>query len=91
MDLEIMTRTTKKIPISDIILNEGIYSREKIDQKRVGVFAENIRDNFKFEPIEVEPHPDKAGSLPISFRPLCHRNASMRGSYPQRKRREYSG
>jgi len=51
-----MARSTTKIPISDIILDEEIYPREKIDQKRVGIFAENIRDDFKFEPIEAEPH-----------------------------------
>jgi len=56
-----MARSTTKIPISDIILDEEIYPRERIDQKRVGIFAENIRDDFKFEPIEVEPHPDKDG------------------------------
>ncbi len=25
------------------------------------MFAENIRDGFKFDPIEIEPHPDKPG------------------------------
>jgi len=60
-----MTRSTTKIPISDIILDEEIYPRERIDQKRVGIFAENIRDDFKFEPIEVELHPDKAGKYRI--------------------------
>jgi len=56
-----MARSTTKIPISDIILDEEIYPRERIDHKRVGIFAENIRDDFKFEPVEVESHPDKAG------------------------------
>jgi len=56
-----MTRSTTKIPITDIVLDEEIYPRERIDQKRVGIFAENIRDNFKFEPIEVELHPEKTG------------------------------
>ena len=60
-----MTKATTKIPISDIILDEKIYPRERIDQKRVGIFAENIRDNFKFEPIEVEPHPEKRGKYRI--------------------------
>jgi len=50
-----------RIPISSIILDEEIYPRKGIDQKRVGIFAENIRDSFKFDPIEVEPHPDKPG------------------------------
>ncbi|MDP2645036.1 MAG: DNA methyltransferase [Desulfobacterales bacterium] len=56
-----MTQPTTKIPISAIVLNEEIYPRKGIDPKRVGIFAENIRDGFKFEPIEVEPDPDRPG------------------------------
>ena len=56
-----MAEPTTKIPISSIILDEEIYPRKGIDQKRVGMFAENIRDGFKFDPIEIEPHPDKPG------------------------------
>ena len=56
-----MAKPTTTIPISSIILDEEIYPRKGIDQKRVGIFAENIRDGFKFDPIEVEPHPDKPG------------------------------
>ena len=41
-----MTKTTTIIPISDIILDEEIYPRSGVDQKRVGIFAENIRDGF---------------------------------------------
>ena len=56
-----MTKSTTRIPISSIILHEDIYPRKGVDQKRVGIFAENIRDGFKFEPIEVEPDPDRLG------------------------------
>lgn len=42
------------IPISDIYLDESIYPRENIDHKRIKVFIENLRDNFKFDPIEVQ-------------------------------------
>jgi len=56
-----MPRQATKIPISSIILDEEIYPRKGIDQKRVGIFAENIRDGFKFDPIEVQPDPDKPG------------------------------
>ena len=56
-----MTQQTTKIPISSIILDEDIYPRKGIDHKRVGIFAENIRDGFKFEPTEVGPHPDRPG------------------------------
>jgi DNA-binding XRE family transcriptional regulator len=35
-----MSEVKKQITISDIILDESIYPREKIDQKRVGIFAE---------------------------------------------------
>ena len=56
---KIMPKSTTKIHISDIILDNDIYPRERIDQKRVGIFAENIRDGFKFDPIEVQLHPLK--------------------------------
>ncbi|MFH1951419.1 MAG: ParB N-terminal domain-containing protein, partial [Pseudomonadota bacterium] len=56
-----MAKPTTKISISSIILDEEIYPRKGIDQKRVGIFAENIRDGFRFDPIEVEPHPDRPG------------------------------
>ena len=57
--------TTTRIPISDIMLDEEIYPRDRIDHKRVGIFAENIRDGFTFDPIEVEPAPDKPGRYRI--------------------------
>ena len=56
-----MARPTTKISISSIILDEEIYPSKGIDQKRVGIFAENIRDDFKFDPIEVQPDPDRPG------------------------------
>ena len=56
-----MTKSTTKTPISSIIFEEDIYPRKGIDHKRVGIFAENIRDGFKFEPIEVEPCLDTPG------------------------------
>ena len=56
-----MIKPTTRIPISSIILDEDIYPRKGIDLRRVGIFAENIRDCFKFEPIEREPDPDKPG------------------------------
>jgi len=56
-----MTKSKTKIPISSIILDEDIYPRKGIDPRRVGIFAENIRDGLKFEPIEVEPDPEKSG------------------------------
>jgi len=56
-----MTKQTTRIPISSIILDKEIYPRKAIDQKRVGIFIENIRDGFKFEPIEVEQYSDNPG------------------------------
>jgi len=56
-----MTQQTTTIPISVVIFDEDIYPRKGIDPRRVGIFAENIRDGFQFEPIEVEPDPDKPG------------------------------
>ena len=56
-----MTQQTTQIPVSSILLDEDIYPRKGIDHRRVGIFAENIRDGFRFDPIEVELVPDKAG------------------------------
>ena len=43
-----------KIPVSDIVLDESIYLRENLDHKRIGVFVENLRDGFEFEPIHIQ-------------------------------------
>jgi len=56
-----MTQQTKQIPVFSIILDEDIYPRKGIDHRRVGIFSENIRDGFTFDPIEVELVPDKPG------------------------------
>lgn len=56
-----MKQETSQIPITSIILDEDICPRKGIDHRRVGIFAENIRDGIKFDPIEVEPCPDKPG------------------------------
>jgi DNA methylase/ParB/Sulfiredoxin domain len=56
---------TRKIATSDITLDESIYPRETIDHKRVNIFAENLRDNFKFDPIQVQVHPQKKGKYRI--------------------------
>ncbi|MBU1697062.1 MAG: ParB N-terminal domain-containing protein, partial [Proteobacteria bacterium] len=50
-----------KRSINAVILDEAIYPRKGIDHRRVGIFAENIRDGFTFDPIEVAPCPDKPG------------------------------
>jgi len=54
-------RATARIPISSIILDEDIYPRKGIDHRCVGMFAENIRDCFSFDPVEVEALPDMPG------------------------------
>jgi hypothetical protein len=72
---------TIEIPISSIILDEDIYPRKGIYHRRVGMFAENIRDGFKFDPIEVEPVPDKPGWTKTSkyFRIVLVSNATNVG------------
>lgn len=42
-------------------MDEAIYLRKGIDLKRVNIFAENMRGGFAFDPIEVEPVPEKSG------------------------------
>jgi len=56
-----MPNQTTKIAVSSIILDETIYPRKGIDHRRVGIFAENIRDGFEFDPIEVERILGRAG------------------------------
>ena len=53
-----MIQVVRTIPVSQIILDETIYPRSGIYPKRVSMFAENIRDGFEMEPIEVQIHPD---------------------------------
>ena len=53
------------IPITDIILDNEVYPRSAIDHKRVGMFAENMRDGFEFEPIEVQDIPEEKGKYRI--------------------------
>ena len=53
-----MAKTACTVPITQIILDEGIYPRRNVYPKRVSMFAENIRDGFKIDPIEVQIHPD---------------------------------
>jgi len=54
-------KQTTTISIYSIILDETIYPRKAIDHKRVAMFADNIRDGFTFDPIEVEPVPGRPG------------------------------
>ncbi|MCF8090682.1 MAG: HTH domain-containing protein, partial [Desulfotignum sp.] len=57
-----MKTVSAKIPISDVYLDESIYPREKIDHKRIGIFEENLRDGFEFDPIVVQAWPDKGNT-----------------------------
>ena len=71
------------LPITDIILDEQIYQRHKIDQNRVATFAENIRDGFTFDPIEVQSHPElpdltKMAELPNSSKADLQRGFTVR-------------
>jgi len=54
-------KKTITVPIANIILDEAIYPRKAIDHKRVAMFADNLRDGFTFDPIEVEPVPGRPG------------------------------
>ena len=50
--------TPASVPITQIILDEDIYPREGVSLKRVSMFAENMRDGFEIDPIEVQIHPE---------------------------------
>ncbi len=60
-----MSEVKKQISISDIILDESIYPRDKIDQRRVGIFTDILRDGFNFDPIEIQIHPERKGKYRI--------------------------
>ncbi len=60
-----MVQAIRTIPMSQIELDERIYPRAGVDRKRVSMFAENIRDGFEMEPIEVQIHPDDEGMYRI--------------------------
>jgi len=53
-----MAKTACTVPITQIILDEDIYPREGVYPKRVSMFAENMRDGFEIDPIEVQIHPE---------------------------------
>ena len=53
-----MAKAVHTIPITQIILDEEIYPRGAVYPKRVSMFAENIRDGFEIDPIEVQVHPE---------------------------------
>ena len=78
-----MTKPTTTIPISSIILDEDIYPRKSIDPRRTGIFAENIRDGFKFDPIEVEPAPGKPGIYRLNRLGIPQDRLAKRLNVPQ--------
>ncbi len=75
-----MTKQTTTIPISSIILDESIYPRKEINHRRVGMFAEHIRDGFTFDPIEVEPVPENPANIASSMGRTGGAPTSQRGS-----------
>jgi len=52
-----MVQAIRKILVTRIILDEEIYPRARVDPRRVSMFAENMRDGFEIDPIEVQVHP----------------------------------
>ena len=53
-----MAKTACTVPITQIILDEEIYPRNNVSPKRVSMLAENMRDGFEIDPIEVQIHPE---------------------------------
>jgi len=53
-----MAKAVHTVPISQIILDEEIYPRTGVNPRRVSMFAENMRDGFEIDPIEVQIHPE---------------------------------
>ncbi len=59
-----------KVLVSDVFLDESIYPRENIDHKRIGIFEENLRDGFVFEPIVVQACPETETAKKGNYRIL---------------------
>ncbi|MGD9162548.1 MAG: ParB N-terminal domain-containing protein, partial [Desulfobacteraceae bacterium] len=55
----------KTVKVEDIVIDRSIYPRGGIDEKRISLFVENMRDGFKFDPIHLQEHPDKPGKYRI--------------------------
>ncbi len=55
----------QSIKIEDIVIDNRNYPRISIDHKRVSMFEENMRDGFKFDPIQLQEHPDEPGKYRI--------------------------
>ena len=53
------------IPIEDIVLDNSIYPRNKVDHKIVAIFEENMRDGFEFDPIQLQVPPIETGKYRI--------------------------
>ncbi|MBW2166931.1 MAG: ParB N-terminal domain-containing protein [Deltaproteobacteria bacterium] len=53
-----MAKTACTVPTTQIILDEEIYPRSSVYPKRISMFAENMRDGFKIDPVEVQIHPE---------------------------------
>jgi len=60
-----MTKANRIVLNTRIVLDEEIYPRAGIDHGRVALFAENMHDDFHFDPIEVEMHPEQDGKYRI--------------------------
>ncbi len=60
-----MARVLRTVPITQIILDEEIYPRSGVYPKRVSMFAENMRDGFEIDPIEVQVHPEDGNKYRI--------------------------
>ena len=67
-----MSSALTTISMSDLILDKEIYPRNAIDHRRVDMFAENMRDGFTFEPIDVEVHPEERGKYRIPAQLIGH-------------------
>ena len=60
-----MAKTTRTVPITQIILDAKIYPRNGVYPKRVSMFAENMRDGFEIDPIEVQVYPENGNKYRI--------------------------
>lgn len=60
-----ITTTRMTIDLRSIVVDESIYPRKEVDDKRVALFADNMRDGVEYPTIEVQAHPGEDGKYRV--------------------------
>lgn len=60
-----ITTSRATLQLRDIVVDEQIYPRKEVDDKRVALFADNMRDGVEYPTIEVQAHPEQEGKYRV--------------------------